>query len=286
MAKYNLDFVAVGPMKTGTSWIYKYFKFHDQVSVPTKVKETYFFNRKYEKGIDWYFSHFSEIRGDKLVGEVNPAYFMSPEASNRIYQINPQCKIVVTLREPIDRFISHYLHALRGNVNIPQKTSLREALQTKKYLLNSSKYYQPLSRWISIFGKDNVKILFYELLKDDPQKFVDELCCQLGIKSIEIPEYLNCRVGYRREPVNYTLSKMSSMFKKFLGENELHEVVNLAKKIGLKSLIYKKERLDFNADIQDLEYAFNMIIEDIIMLENSLGLDLSVWREIWKLKGL
>ncbi len=38
MAKYNLDFVAVGPMKTGTSWIYEYLRFHDQVSVGYQLK--------------------------------------------------------------------------------------------------------------------------------------------------------------------------------------------------------------------------------------------------------
>ena len=288
MAKYNLDFVAVGPMKTGTSWIYEYLRFHDQVSVPTKVKETYFFNKKFEKGINWYFSHFSEIGEDKLVGEVNPVYFRAPEAANRIYQINPQCKIVVTLREPIDRFVSHYLHVLRGDVNIPQNTSLKEVLQAKQYLwlLNHSKYYHPLSRWISIFGKDNVKILFYELLKDDPQRFVDELCCQLGIKLIKIPAYLNDRVNASRVPVSYTLLKMLSKFKRFLRKNELHGVVNLGKKLGLQKLTYRKERLDFNPEIEDLEYALSLVLEDVIMLEKSLGLDLSVWRDSWKLKGL
>lgn len=287
MAKYNLDFIAVGPRKTGTSWIYEYFKFHDQVYVPTKVKETHFFSRKYDKGIDWYFSHFSEIGEDKLVGEVDPDYFNSPEACNRIYQINPQCKIIVTLREPIDRFISHYLHALRYG-SIPKKTSLKEVLKTQQYLclLNCSRYYQSLSRWISVFGKDNVNILFYESLKKEPQMLVDQLCYPLGIKPIEIPACLHHRVGDSKVPVSYTLLRMLLSFKRFFRGNELHGVVNLGKKLGLKKLIYKQERLEINPNIEDFEYIFNMVIEDIIMLETSLGLDLSLWREIWKLKGL
>ena len=81
MSEKQLDFVAVGPFKTGTSWIYNYLINYQQVALPTTVKETFFFDRQFDRGLDWYYSHF-ELLGEKpkKVGEIAPSYFPFQEA--------------------------------------------------------------------------------------------------------------------------------------------------------------------------------------------------------------
>ncbi len=134
----RLDFVAVGPFKTGTSWMYSYLVDYNQVALPTKVKETFFFDSKFSKGTDWYYSHFDQIKNSQKVGEVAPSYFNSIEAPERIRQINPNCKIIVTLREPVSRLVSFYLHMKQRGEIAPQ-TSFVEALsQINIYLVIQS----------------------------------------------------------------------------------------------------------------------------------------------------
>jgi len=76
-----LDFVAVGPPRTATTWIHEYLKRQQDVRLPKELKETHFFSWKYEKGIDWYFSHFASSGPHKITGEVCPTYFDSPRAA-------------------------------------------------------------------------------------------------------------------------------------------------------------------------------------------------------------
>ena len=286
MREYPLDFVVVGSFKTGTTWIYQYLQSCQAVCVPDKVKETFFFDCKYLKGLEFYFAHFPDYHSSQLVGEVAPSYFHSEDASARIHQLNPQCKIIVTLREPTERLVSYYLHLLRHG-DIPKKTSFRQALATYDILLNSSQYYYHISRWRRLFGKDNVRILFYELLKNSPEKFAMQLCQELGIEFRGIPENLNQRVSEGKMPVNYDLVRVFYQTIRLLRSYELHSLVNFGKSLGLQKFLYQDQKAAHpSITIEDLNDALTLISEDIRLLEESLGLDLSIWRESWTRKGL
>jgi hypothetical protein len=277
---HKLNFVAVGPFKTGTSWMYNYLQYHPQVCLPRVVKETFFFDKKYSQGLDWYFSHFGKLDERKLIGEVAPSYFHSVEATERIYRLNPQCKIIVSLREPISRLVSFYLHMLQRGELAP-KTSFIEALEQRISLVNTSLYYHHLSRWINLFGREQVNIVFYESLKNFPQKFAEELCTELSIQSILIPEQLNSKVNERQAPVNHTLSKITYRITKLLHDKGLHKIVDYGKNIGIKKIIFKKESVDFKLTEQEKKYAISLIEKDIKELKNSLGIDLSCWQGDW-----
>jgi hypothetical protein len=284
MAEYQLNFLAVGPFKTGTTWIYEYLKMHDNICVPKRTKETFFFDKKYSKGIDYYFSYFDQDNTNKILGEIAPSYFHSPEAPYRIHDLNPNCKIIVTLREPIDRLISYYLHMLRRG-DIGKETSFRDVLQQENFL-NSSKYYYHLSRWISLFGAANVKILYYELLRDKPDKFVKYLCQAVGVKNLAIQPKISREINTAGVPINYDLIRLLYKTTRLLRKRELHGLVNFGKSLGWHNLLFKKNYKFDHIPPEELEYALALISEDIKMLEESLGLDLFVWRESWHRKNL
>ena len=79
-----IDFVFVGPMKTGTSWVHEYMALHPTISVPVTVKETYYFSKNYYKGIGWYAKQHAANSETVVMGEVSPTYFDSEEVANRI----------------------------------------------------------------------------------------------------------------------------------------------------------------------------------------------------------
>lgn len=285
MSIRQLDFVAVGPFKTGTSWIYDYLLKYQQVSLPTKVKETFFFDQKFGNGIDWYYSHFTQLDSNKKVGEIAPSYFRSLEATKRIHELNPNCKIVVTLREPVSRLVSFYLHMKQRGKILP-KTSFAEALAEKKILQDTARYYFHLSRWIDTFGEDNVKVIFFEKLKISPDQFAQELCQQLDLEVENISQDLSKKVNPSQAPINSNLSKIIYSSVKLLHDLGLHKIVDYGKNSGIKQLLFSKKVEKFQLSNDEFMSAFNLLREDVLKLETDLNLDLSDWKQLWRAKGI
>lgn len=116
------DFLIIGSQKCGTSSLYRNLVRHPFV-FPAVDKEIYFFNNSYnyfQKGVDWYKSHFPSFlykyyithicKNDFLTGEATPGYIFHPHAPRRISELLPTVKIIILLRNPVDRAYSHYYH--------------------------------------------------------------------------------------------------------------------------------------------------------------------------------
>ena len=287
MSAKQLDFVAVGPFKTGTSWIYNYLINYQQIALPTKVKETFFFDNdeKFERGLDWYYSHFTQIKLEQKIGEIAPSYFHSMEAPIRIHQHNPQCKIVVTLREPISRLVSFYRHKKQRG-EIEPKTSLSQAISQKKSLYSSALYYFHLSRWIDIFGADNVRVIFFENLVESPIDFARELCDKLETNLEDSSQDLSQKVNASQVPISYSVSKMVYRSVNTLHDFGLHKLVEHGKNLGIKQLLNRKKVMNLQLDTSEYIYAFNLLKRDIMLLETDLNFDLSNWKTLWIKKGI
>ncbi len=111
------DFLIIGAQKAGTTSLYAYLDAHPKITTAL-AKEVHFFDYNFERGEGWYRAHFptqfERWRGDFLVtGEASPYYLFYPLAAPRAKQIVPKAKIIVLLRNPIDRAYSHYHHQVR-----------------------------------------------------------------------------------------------------------------------------------------------------------------------------
>src|ERR1700676_3185895 len=95
------DFIAVGPQRTGTTWVHEVLKPH--LGLPRGIKETDFFLKNYAKGMQWYLEFFRGYPPQMLLGEVDPNYFGEDVVRERIEKDIPGAKIVVTLRDPVER---------------------------------------------------------------------------------------------------------------------------------------------------------------------------------------
>lgn len=106
------NFLGVGASKSATSWVHTCMEEHPEIFVPSE-KEIHFFNYNYEKGFDWYESFFHEGIGKKAIGEIS-GYLITPGVPQRIYDYNPDMRLLFFLRNPIDRAYSHYCMDLRS----------------------------------------------------------------------------------------------------------------------------------------------------------------------------
>ena len=101
---FKIDFIGIGAAKAGSKWLADNLRNHPQIFIPGK-KELIYFNKtmlygdniqnfRYEKPVSWYHSFFENARPDHIKGEISPHYFTSPEAVKRIYQYNPDIKLI------------------------------------------------------------------------------------------------------------------------------------------------------------------------------------------------
>ena len=111
------DFLIIGTQRGGTTSLYNYLMGRPGVG-PAAVKELHFFDKKFHKGSTWYRAHFPtgiqkyafELtrKHHFVTGEASAYYLFHPHAPRRIAQLLPDAKLIVLLRNPIDRAYSQY----------------------------------------------------------------------------------------------------------------------------------------------------------------------------------
>jgi hypothetical protein len=175
-------FIHVGPPRTGTTWLHQALTGH--VGLPGE-KETRFFDLHYDRGVEWYGSLFGDSPLEVPAGEMGPAYFANTVARERIKRHIPDCKIIVTLREPAARLYSLYRLIRSGNRPVSDTFDGFWRLQIDCGVDLSSNATN-LKRWQAAFGKSQVLVLLYEDLSSDPQAYLDTVCDFIGARRIAL----------------------------------------------------------------------------------------------------
>lgn len=122
------DFIIVGAAKAGTTSLYFYLSSHPKIYPATK-KEVHYFDLNFPRGEHWYRRHFPPALRLKLegaiTGEASPYYLYHPHVPGRIAHALPDVKLIVCLRNPVDRALSHYWHVVRaGNEPLAPEEAL------------------------------------------------------------------------------------------------------------------------------------------------------------------
>ena len=98
------DFIIVGGQRCGTTSVYNNLISNPDVTPATK-KEIHFFSDNYHKGLTWYQNQFKK---SLCTGEATPYYIFHPHSLRRISNDIPNVRIIILLRNPVDRAYSHY----------------------------------------------------------------------------------------------------------------------------------------------------------------------------------
>ena len=183
MAK-DPDYLIIGAQKSGTTTLFNYLSNHPQVSNPSK-KEIHYFDLNFEKPYSWYQSHFPGP-SSMISGEATPYYLYGYNMPERIYRKLPNVKVIVLLRNPIDRAYSHFqmqkarkiepvksfskviqMEEERLSLSDPFSLSKNSAYIHHSYL-DRGNYYEQLLRWNKYFDIHSFCYIFSEDLFSDP----------------------------------------------------------------------------------------------------------------------
>jgi len=204
------NFIIIGAMKAATTSLYTYLKQHPDVFM-TAIKEPMFFNnfqnnnnfkilgRKTKKitTFEQYYPLFDAVKNEKAIGEASPTYISSENCPNLIQQHLPNVKIIAVLRQPVARAYSNFLHARRADresisdfeTAFNKETERKTENWSPLYHYKSKGYYaEQLEQYFNLFPKENIKVLLFEDLVNNPIETTQELFKFLNIDKSFIPE--------------------------------------------------------------------------------------------------
>ncbi len=236
------DFIIAGASKSGTSSIYYYLSRHPQVLLAHK-KEIDFYQQNYQRGIDWYLAHFPTItdRADFLTGEATPNYLRFPQVAQRIKATFPQAKIIILLRNPVDRAISWHYHKLntgltKDNLATAIATEIDRLATVSEAEITNTGFYDPdniisslyiykIKPWIELLGRKQFLILKSEAFYLNPLEAMEQVFKFLGLPNCPLENYPKVNAGSYNQ-VDLSLRKtLSEYFAPY--NRQLEEYLNM-----------------------------------------------------------
>ena len=233
------QFIVIGAQKSGTTYFYQELAKHPNIA-PAFIKEVRYFdiNENYRKGLDWYRSFFpSELQSNgrrqesiRITGEASPCYFFHPHAPHWISEAMPDVKLILLLRNPVNRAYSHYHHEVRLGfetlafeeairseherlLSEKEKMLVDEQYFSESYMhhayLDWSRYVEHLPEWLRSFPQEQIQIIRSEDFFQDKHRVFRRV-----VKFLELPQW-ELKFG---KPTRSRYPKISKTVKKYLSE--------------------------------------------------------------------
>lgn len=275
------DFIGIGSMRCGSSWLHTLLDSHPHIYVPQKRIEVNYFTRYYHKGQDWYESYFpseAERSQYKVIGEVSPQYICFPEAIGRIQAIPTVKKFLTTFRDPVKRAHSDYGLAIReGRYSKPFADYVEDVPES----IEISKYAQQLAPFLDQFPQEQFLTLIFESSMTNVAEARERIAQFLEVDSALFPEEAGRdKVNSTYVPRNKGLSLIATKIRYSLRRADLDGVITLAKRLGVESLLKTSAQNSLPPIDPELrKRLLDIFISDIERLEQMLSLDLTAWKQ-------
>src|SRR3954447_26723321 len=193
------DFIGIGAQRSGTSWLYACLFEHPQTCLPRKEINFFSRDRNWSRGFDWYEGIFSECPPKAVVGEFSTSYLTASETPGRIRDRYPNARLIVSLRNPVDRAYSNYMNDIVAGV-VPSSQSFREALTSHPEYVESGRYARYLSGYLDRFPREQLLVTIFDDARREPQAAVQEIYRFLGVDTEFRPAMIDRTVGEGRVP--------------------------------------------------------------------------------------
>lgn len=270
------DFLFIGPDKTGSSWLHAVLRQHPDCFVPA-AKDIYFFDRYYDRGLDWYLRHFRDApAAARAVGELSHDYLFSAEAAARIRHDLPQARLLTSLRHPVERSFSQYLFMLRNGITT---VPFEQAIEEIPAILDNSRYARHLSGYYALFPRAQIKVLFFDKLQADPDGFARETFDFLGLSMIEGLDYRQQVLPASRAR-NRWIAHLTHVLAWRARDLGLGALVGKVKQSWVRDLLFRPYAAAERPRLAAATRArlTDRFAADVCRLEELVGVDLAHWK--------
>lgn len=291
MSNVKIDHIIAGVGRCGTTTLSSYLEAHPQLNY-SNIKELHFFSLEdqYRQGESFLKFHYENRPG--LKSTCDTYLFLSDEGFKRLKSHNPNVKITLILRNPIERTISSYKYAI-NNGYLGQNTSVSEAVEKEQAFDTDnivqktnhghalgSMYSERLKFIYSIFDESQIQVLRTKDLQANPQEVVNEVSSFLEVESYKIEEkgvtnraagskskslqqFLVNRDHWLRKIVRYPLKV--KWLKKMILKSGMNE--------GLKKMNQKESNKEINIGEKDKAFLDEFFSSELELLKEKYQLE-------------
>jgi hypothetical protein len=311
------NFFIVGAPKAGTTSLYAYLDQHPQVYMSPLKEPSYFafemrpenFSAQLRPRIDremraledylrsdmrekrfgglvssWddYLKLFRNVSDEIAIGEATACYLWSQTAPRNIAACIPRAKIVINLRNPVDRAFSQYLQMVTlGTVRWSFREQLEANLRRQPQqfgawwpLLEFGLYHEQVTRYLNEFPRSQIHISFYEDLEREPGRLVSDLFTFLGVD----PGFSADVSSRHHEPQVPKLPGIVHFLKRWGTWSRLRNLTPPPLRPRLRTLLLRS-RASLTMEPADRAFLSDYYRDDVLKLANLLGRDLTAWLE-------
>ena len=174
--------LGIGAQKSGTSWLHEHLRRNPGIAFPGG-KEVHFWDLRRHLGVDWYRSMLGSA-GPRVAADITPRYgILSPETIREVRACVPEARIVMVIRHPVDRAwpaIRMWM-ARDGRTAENVDRAWYEAALERNDCLVRGDYERQLRNWRATYPEEQVLVLRYEDIAEDPHRVLVECCRHVGV---------------------------------------------------------------------------------------------------------
>jgi len=235
------DFIIIGAGRAGTTALYTYLIQHPSIITASTdndepVADLHFFEYMISDKISWYKSHFPRKSKNSFVtGEFTSTYMYHKNVPERIFNLIPKIKLIVILRNPIDKAYSTYNQQSHFN---EVTSSFEETIKAEFARIDLNKnhieytnnnpnfdnyveyniirhgiYFNYLEKWLKIFPKKQIFVVDSNELENFPQQTLNKVFEFLNLSPHEIPNLAKVNVGKYSPMTESTRESLIEFYK-------------------------------------------------------------------------
>ncbi len=284
------NFILIGVQKAGTTSLYDWIAQHPDVYGPKGMKDFPFFcnDEYYKNGLKWFSKFFRDHHGEKIIfhGYVN--YIYNNMSAQRIYDYKKDIKLLLILRNPIERAYSAFWYMRKIGIEtlktFEEAIDIEDKRKSGNYrerndltYIDHGFYYKQLINFYKFFSKSQIFIAFFEDIKENRENLIKKIYNFLEVDENFVPLFnVENPSGVPR------IGLIQRILSKKIAPPYIKDLIPLDKRILIKDFLMNLNVKKVNYSPIKLETKRNLINtyrDEILRLEDLLGIDLSGWLE-------
>ena len=275
-------FVGIGVQKCASTWLYDILRDHPEVALSDR-KEIDFFSHNFGSGYQWYENQFPEDAREKVLGEISPSYFVDANVPERLLAYAPDAKVIVSLRDPVERAISNHRHEVRIGNFFGSDLSFEAGLRNNPLYVEQSRYGKHLKRWLGHLPASRLMIVFQEDIETNPGRVAKNVYRFLEVDPDHVSSAVDGRSNESHVYRFHVLEHMRRAARGAIRTLGIEGVWRAGQRAGLQKLYRRLNRRPPSLRIPPVSgetrtSLCKLLESDIRMVEEITGRKLPQWR--------